>query len=227
MEYFDSGRQLTCFHCGKTESANISCPSGHYICDECHGKGAFDTIREFVLNSKSDNPFEIAEILMGFTDKVPMLGCENAWIAAGAFMAALKNQGTIKITNDQIEEALNRTRKQALGGYCGLTGICGISPAVGACFSVILGAACPKDQETAKTMKVVGKVVDAIADQTGPCCCKNFVRTALKVAVDSAKDLLNVSLTGAAEDIVCSHVTRHPHGCRTERCPYFKNIASF
>ena len=175
------------------------------------------------MNSKSDNPFEISEILMGFTDKVPMLGCENAWIAAGAFMAALRNQGPIKITNDQIEEALNRTRKQAIGGYCGLTGICGIAPAIGACFSVILGAACPKDQETATTMKVVGKVVNAIADQTGPCCCKNFVRTALSVAVDSAQELLKVSLPEPVEEIVCSHVSRHPHGCRTEKCPYFKN----
>lgn len=220
MEYFDNGKQLNCFRCGKTEFANISCPTGHYICDECHGKGVFDTIREFVLNSKSSNPFEIAEILMGYTDKVPMLGCENAWIAASAFMAALKNQGTIKITNDQIDEALNRTRKQAIGGYCGLTGVCGIAPAIGSCFSVLLGAACPKDQETAKTMKVVGKVVNAIADQTGPCCCKNFVRTALKVAADSVEEFLNISLPAPVEEIICSHITRHPHGCRKEKCPY-------
>ncbi|MFA5882076.1 MAG: DUF5714 domain-containing protein, partial [Eubacteriales bacterium] len=89
---------------------------------------------------------------------------------------------------------LNRTRKQAIGGYCGLTGVCGIAPAIGACFSVILGAACPKDQETAATMKVVGRIVNAIADQTGPCCCKNFVRTALNEALKSAKEYLHVSL---------------------------------
>lgn len=176
------------------------------------------------MNSKSGNPLEIAENLMGFTDKVPMLGCENAWIAAGAFMAALKNQGAIKISNEQIDEALNRTRKQAIGGYCGLTGVCGIAPAVGACFSVVLGAACPKDQETAITMSVVGKIVNAIADQTGPCCCKNFVRTALIEAVKSAREYLNVILPSPEESIVCTHVERHPHGCRKEKCSYFKGI---
>ncbi|KJR48971.1 Methyltransferase [Desulfosporosinus sp. I2] len=36
---------------------------------------------------------EIAETLMGYDDQVPMLGCENAWIAAGALIAAIKNEG--------------------------------------------------------------------------------------------------------------------------------------
>ena len=155
-------------------------------------------------------------------DNIPMLGCENAWIASGALMTALRNEGTIKVTNRQIIEAMNRTKRQAAGGYCGLTGVCGISPAIGSCFSVILGASCAKNQETATTMKVVGKIVNAIADQTGPCCCKNFVRTALREAVLLIKQYLNVSLPMPSEAIVCTHSTRHPHGCRESKCPYFK-----
>jgi len=150
-----------------------------------------------------------------------MLGCENAWIAAGAYLAALRNQGGVPVSNDMIGEALNRTKRQAIGGYCGLTGVCGIALAIGACFSVLLGAACPKDQETAKTMKVVGQVVNAIADQTGPCCCKNFVRTALIVAIESTEALFKISLRGASSEIRCSHSSRHPHGCRKNKCPYF------
>jgi len=152
---------------------------------------------------------------------VPMLGCENAWIAAGAYMVALKNQGCVTVSNDMIREALNRTKRQAIGGYCGLTGVCGVALAIGACFSVLLGAACPKDQETAKTMKVVGQVVNAIAEQTGPCCCKNFVRTALGVAIEATKEIFQASLQGAPSEIKCSHSARHPHGCRKEKCPYF------
>ncbi len=173
------------------------------------------------MTTTSQNPFEVAENLMDL-DKVPMLGCENAWIATGALMASLKNQGIITVTNDHISEALNRTKKQAIGGYCGLTGVCGIAPAIGACFSVILSAACPKDQETATTMKVVGKIVNAIADQTGPCCCKNFVRTALREAIISAKVYLNVTLPLPSETLICSHSTLHPHGCRKFKCPYFQ-----
>lgn len=159
-------------------------------------------------------------------DKVPMLGCENAWIACGALMAGLKNEGTIKVSNKQIEEVLTRTKRQAIGGYCGLTGVCGIAPAIGACFSVILGASCPKDRETAVTMRVVGKIVNVIADQTGPCCCKNFVRTALLEAVQLAKQYLNITLPQPRELIVCNHVERHPHGCRKDKCLYYKHHTS-
>ncbi len=152
-----------------------------------------------------------------------MLGCENAWIAAGALAAAIKNEGSIKVTDSQIDEVLNRTRKQAIGGYCGLTGVCGIAPAIGACFSVILGAACPKDRETAVTMKVVGRIVNAIAAETGPCCCKNFVRTSLFEAVGLVEQYLNVNLPLPDGTIVCCHAARHPHGCRMEKCAYYKD----
>nr|WP_282432972.1 DUF5714 domain-containing protein [Desulfosporosinus sp. Sb-LF] len=199
----------------------MSCPNGHYVCDECHGKGLFETVKEYVLANKSANSFEIAEYLME-QNNVPMLGCENAWIAAGALMAALKNEGTAKVTDEQIVEALNRTNRQAIGGYCGLTGVCGIVPAIGACFSVILGAACTKDQETAATMKVAARIVDKIANETGPCCCKNFVRTALSEAITLVKEYLNIALPSPSQSIICTHSLRHPHGCREFKCLYFK-----
>ena len=152
---------------------------------------------------------------------LPMLGCENAWIAAGALMAAIKNVGTAKVANEQVVEVLNRTKKQAIGGYCGLTGVCGVAPAIGACFSVVLGAACPKDRETAVTMRVVARIIDTIANETGPCCCKNFVRKSLIEAVKLAKEHLGIILPMVREKIVCKHVEQHPHGCRREKCSYF------
>ncbi|WP_242975863.1 DUF5714 domain-containing protein [Desulfosporosinus sp. FKB] len=222
LEYFNSGRELTCIQCGKKEIGNITCPNGHYVCDECHGKGLFETVKEYVLANKSNNLFEIAEYLIN-QDNIPMLGCENAWIASGALMTALRNEGTVKVTDEQIVEAMNRTKRQAIGGYCGLTGVCGISPAIGSCFSVVLGASCRKDQETSSTMKAVGKIVNAIAAQTGPCCCKNFVRIALSEAVLLVKEYLNVSLSTPHEPINCTHSSRHPHGCRESKCSYFKS----
>lgn len=213
-------RELTCFYCGTKDIVNISCPSGHYVCDRCHGEGLFGTVKEYVLTSKSENPFEIAEYLMDL-EKVPMLGCENAWIAAGALMAALRNEGNVRVTDEQIVEAINRTKKQAIGGYCGLTGVCGIAVAVGACFSVILGAICPKDQETATTMKVVARIVNTIANETGPCCCKNFVRKSLTEAVIIVREHLHAALPMISENIACKYINRHPHGCRKEKCSYF------
>ena len=136
----------------------MSCPNGHYICDSCHGEDTFDLIYDMSICSEGTNPFVIANEIIDKT-KLPMLGCEHAWVAAGALIAAIRNEKAIKITNEDIKEALNRTKKQAIGAYCGLTGICGIAPAIGSVYSVILGAACPKDTETSKTMFVVSKVI--------------------------------------------------------------------
>lgn len=171
------------------------------------------------MSSDQKDPFAIAERLMEDV-RTPMLGCENAWIAAGAFLAALKNAGMSAVTQELIGEALQRTKRQAVGGYCGLTGICGVVPAIGACFSVLLGAACPKDAETVQTMRVAGRVVRAVANLAGPCCCKAFVRIALVEAAEAARELFGVSLTGSPET-ACAYVERHPHGCRKERCPYY------
>lgn len=222
LDYFSNGKELLCNHCGKKETANICCVRGHYVCDDCHGKDCFEIVRDYVLKTRSTNPLEIAETLMGCKDKVPMLGCENAWISAGALIAAIRNEGTYKVTDDQVVEVLNRTKRQAIGGYCGLTGVCGIAPAMGACFSVILNAACPKDRETAKTMLVVAKIVGVIANETGPCCCKNFVRKSLVEAIDLTKKVLDISLVGNQQQITCTDIERHPHGCRKEKCSYFK-----
>ncbi len=160
---------------------------------------------------------------MGYKNKVPMLGCENAWIASGSLIASIRNEGTLNILDEQIVEALTRTQRQAIGGYCGLTGVCGVAPAIGSVFSVILGASCPKDTETATTMRVVARTVNVIANETGPCCCKNFVRNALAQAVKLAKQYLDVTLPLSGDKIICTNTDRHPHGCRKEKCSYFGN----
>ena len=220
LDYLESGREFTCIFCGQKEIGYVYCSNGHYVCDQCHGKDSYEKILKLALTAQGTNPLQVAEIMMKSTP-IPMLGCEHAWIAAGALLAAIRNSGEIRITGSQITEALTRTRKQAIGAYCGLTGICGVAPAIGACFSVILGAACPKDKETATTMRVVSQVVEAIANQTGPCCCKNFVRTALTLSCKLVQEHLKIPLPCYGE-IVCVDSNRHPHGCRKERCRFYQ-----
>jgi hypothetical protein len=221
LEYLRESVKVTCNYCGKKESGYIRCPKGHYVCEGCHDKGAYEVIKDFALATKLKDPIEIAEIMMSHPS-VHMLGCEHAYIAASAFMAALKNEGTLSIKKKQIIETLERTKKQAISGYCGLTGTCGIAIGIGAAFSVILEAGCPKDTETATTMHAVSRVIDAIANDTGPCCCKSYVRTALGVSYNLAKEYLKVNLPIHREKISCFYSQRHPHGCRKSKCLYFK-----
>lgn len=220
LEYLTEAVSVTCNYCRKEETGYIRCPKGHYVCEICHGKGAYEMIKDLALSVDLKDPLAIAETMMAHPN-VPMLGCENALVASAALMVALKNEGTIKIEEKQIIEAMDRTRKQAISGYCGLTGTCGIPIAIGAVFSVLLEAGCPKDVETSMTMHAVARTIDAIANDTGPCCCKSYVRTALGVGYNLAKEYLNVNLPIHREKISCFYTKRHPHGCRAAKCNYF------
>ncbi len=223
LKYHDKSQELKCVYCGNIEHGHISCPRGHYICDACHNKDAMVFIEETILGAESQkNPFEIAELAMSFPE-LPMLGCQHAYIAGGALMAAIKNEGSRGITNKDIEEVFRRTEKQAHGGYCGLTGVCGIAPAIGAVVSVLTGSICGKDEEQRTTMEAVTRVSREITDLTGPSCCKAYVRASLEVAVDFLRESLEIELPGSQEKS-CNHSLKHPHGCRESRCPYYSEV---
>lgn len=223
LHYSAAPAELICVYCGRKDSGYVWCPAGHYVCEACHGQEAYEVIRGIALSTPLRDPLAIAEVMMSHPS-VPMLGCEHAVAAAAALMAALKNRPLPAVGEAQIVEAMERTQKQAISAYCGLTGVCGVPIAVGAVFSIVLGAACPKDRETAITMRAVGRVVDAVANDTGPCCCKSFVRTAMVVSYDLLKEYLNLKLPLHVERISCTYVQRHPHGCRASRCVYFPKL---
>lgn len=220
LEYLDEARELTCSYCGKMEQGHIKCPKGHYICDICHNRDTIKVIEDIAFTTKSRDPFEIAELMMSYPG-LPMLGCQHAYIAGGAFMAAIKNEGSKNITDKEIKEVFRRAKKQAHGGYCGLTGVCGIAPAIGSCFAVLTGSKCDKDKEQRITMEAVTRVTRSITDLTGPSCCKAYVRTSLKTAVNYLNESLDIVLS-SSRSIACGHSAKHPHGCRKARCPYFQ-----
>lgn len=227
LDYLHHAENLTCTSCGKIVQGSITCHQGHFICEDCHAGDLKSVIRGLALTTLSEDPVAIAELMMGRPD-LPMLGCEHAFIAAGALMAALRNSpyGKGKITDADIREVFVRTAKQAVSGYCGLTGMCGIAPAIGACFSVFLGSRCGSDTEQKITMNAVIKVSQAVAELTGPSCCKAYVRAALSEAVTIFAERFGIVLPVAKTSIVCKDSNRHPHGCREEQCIYYLKPAA-
>jgi hypothetical protein len=221
LKYLKTAESLICSYCRTSVEGQIKCPEGHFICDACHSTDARKMIDELVFSSTEKDPLRIAELMMAHPG-LPMLGCEHAFIAAGSLLAALKNSPYTKITDQEIKEAFTRIGKQAVGGYCGLTGVCGIAPAIGACFSVFLGASCDSDTEQKITMDAVIRASQAIADITGPSCCKAYVRAALENAVAIFGERFGIVLPVMETAVVCRHSAKHPHGCREEKCPYFK-----
>lgn len=224
LEYLAQARELTCASCGAIERGHIRCPRGHYTCDPCHNRDAVAAIEDVARTTASCDAFEIAEAMFG-DPGLPMLGCQHAFIAGGALMAAVRNKGSHGITNADLDEVFLRTAKQAHGGYCGLTGVCGIAPAIGACFAVLTGSKCGTTDAQRTTMEAVAQVSRAITGLTGPSCCKAYVWGALEVAVAYLRESLGVSLPARAA-VACTYTDRHPHGCRGGRCPYFSPAGS-
>lgn len=220
LEQLEEPITFTCDFCADEEEGYIRCPEGHYICDKCHGSDIFDVVKEAVASMEERDPLQIAEKLMAHPD-LPFLGCEHGLIASASLLLALKNEGTLEVSDGQIEEAMNRTQKQSMPPYCALTGVCGVPIGIGAAFSTILDAACSKDRESAVTMHIVARTVDTIANEVGPMCCKRFVRTALGVAYNSAKEYFDVHLPIHREKISCSHSRKDHPNCVEEKCLYF------
>jgi hypothetical protein len=202
----------------------LACPNGHALCDACRGAEMRRIIEETALTDPGKDPLESAERMMAHPS-LPMLGCEHAFIAAGALLAALRNSPYGKLTDQDVREVFDRTAKQARGGYCGLTGVCGIAPALGAVVSVFLGARCGSDREQRIVMEAVTRAVRAITDLTGPSCCKAYVRTTIPVAVTFFAEQFGIVLPMSASPVICGHAERHPHGCREEKCPYYRKPA--
>jgi hypothetical protein len=148
-----------------------------------------------------------------------MLGCEHALIAAGALMTALQNRGGLGVTERHVTEALQRTERQAISAYCGLSGVCGVVPALGACYSVLVGAQCGKGPETRATMELVSRLASVTAEEAEPGCCKAFVRSCLVETERFLEERLGIP-TSEAMTIICRDVDRHPHGCRGPACGY-------
>jgi hypothetical protein len=166
----------------------------------------------------SASPELIAERLMADPD-LPMLGCEHAHIAAGAFLQALVNAGLAGVTTAHRDEALARTARQAVSAYCGLSGVCGVVPALGAAYSVLVGAQCGRGPETRATMELVARLSAALRDEAHPGCCKAYVRRGLEIAADYLQETSGLALPDAPQ-AVCRDMERHPHGCRGAECSY-------
>lgn len=220
LEYLTQTQKFKCFFCGKEFDGYVVCPNGHSICEDCHNRPIIDKVKEVCLASTASDPFYVFEAMLK-QPNIPMLGCHHAFMVAGALLGALKNEGTAKITEDVVDEIFFRIHKQAIGGYCGLTGICGITPAVGACFAFFLGSKCGTDQEQKIVMEITSEICRAITDITGPSCCKAYAWKSMEIAQRWFKQEFDISLLMPAQRIICHYESMHPHGCRLKRCPYY------
>jgi hypothetical protein len=222
LTYLQVAVERSCVHCGRLDQARVVCPKGHFVCDECHGREVRKIIEVTVMTARTQDPVELAEHMLAHPN-LPMLSCDHAFIAAGALLGALRNSpyGS-KIGEAEVREVFDRTAKQAYGGFCGLTGVCGVAPALGAVVSIFLGSRCGADREQKLVMEAVLRTQKVIVDLTGPGCCKAYVRAAVAEAAEFFAERFAVVLPLRRSGVVCEHAPKHPHGCREEQCPYYR-----
>ncbi len=63
LAYLEKDELMECAICHKKENSKTTCTQGHYVCNQCHMKGA-DSIIHLCQSTSSKNPFEIMEMLM-------------------------------------------------------------------------------------------------------------------------------------------------------------------
>lgn len=221
LQRLDGPAEAHCDYCGKSQALCERCLADHFICDDCSAVEVMSMIEGVVMKSGEKDPVVLSELLMRLP-ALPMLGCEHAFIAAGSLAAALKNSRYAKITNREVREILTRTADHSREESCSRTGLCSVASAVGACFSVFLDARFGSDSEQKIVTDAAIRVSQAIAGLTGPVCCKAFVRTAVDTGVSVLAERFGIVLPVSRTPLVCNHSSRHPHGCREDKCPYYR-----
>jgi len=221
MEALGTPKEVPCIFCGERESVLLSCPDAHHICDCCRSQDVRLAIETMAQTTGLTDPIRIAELMMGHP-RIGMLDCDHTFIAAGAFMAALKNSpyGS-KITDNEVREVLDRTARQTTRESCAQTGVCGIVPAMGACVALFLDVRFGSDREQQITMDAVTNISQALTDQTGPICCKAYVRVSISVASTFFAERFGILLPTSRTAVVCRSSEKHPFGCREGKCVYY------
>jgi hypothetical protein len=224
VEPLKTEEEGSCIFCGERERVAASCSSSHHCCDRCKSDETRSVISAMARTTTLTDPAAIAELMMGLP-QLGMLDCDHAVIAAGAFMAALKNSPYGgKLTDKEVSEALDRTANQVVKESCSQTGVCGIIPAIGACFSLFLGVRFGADKEQQIAMDAATKVSQTLTDLTGPVCCKAYVRASLGMAATLFAERFGIMLPASPSASVCRWSDKHPYGCREEKCPYYQKL---
>lgn len=218
LTYAQTSRVQKCIYCGKEQHSNISCPDGHFICNECHRADGTRMIELITGKSKETNPIELAREVMG-TPAVHMHGPEHHQLVPAVLLTSLQNLG-VSIKTSQIQDALFRS-SQLPGGICGSWGSCGAALGAGIGLSVLRHLTSLTKQGWGETNRDTGEILQRVGAYGGPRCCKRSTYSALLAAIDILeREGLAVFPAEAHDTPVCKDFWRNRQCLKTE-CPYY------
>jgi hypothetical protein len=218
LVYFERERELSCALCGKTFSGAAMCEKGHYVCDDCHAKIAYQEIYKLALEVDSPDPLGIALKMMALAS-VHMHGPEHHFLVPAALLSAFCRAGgpLPQGLEEALKAALERA-KNVPGGACGFWGCCGAGVGAGIFFSVATGATPLAQKSWALSNAATSAALQAISAHGGPRCCKRDSFLSLLCAARLANEQLGSSMV-LRENLRCGYSAFNEQ-CLQENCPF-------
>lgn len=217
LEYLNADEEMECVLCHKKQYSKTKCVNGHFVCDECHTSG-MDSILAICLNSRSDDPIEIIEEMMGMPS-CHMHGPEHHTMVGSALLTAYKNAGGEIDLQSALAEMQKRGR-QVPGGACGFWGACGAGISTGMFLSIALKATPLAGEAWGLSNQMTARALDAIGKNGGPRCCKRDSYLAIVEAVKFTSEKLHIDMK--MNPVVCTRAHLN-NQCRQESCPFHKD----
>jgi MoaA/NifB/PqqE/SkfB family radical SAM enzyme/ubiquinone/menaquinone biosynthesis C-methylase UbiE len=200
LSYNTKAVTASCHYCGRECRANIRCPDGHFVCDQCHQKEGLAIIRQICLTSRETDMITLLKTIRA-QPAIPMHGPEHHAIMPGVILAAARNSG-LAVGSGDILTGIERGSKVP-GGACGFMGSCGAAMGVGIAFAVLFEATPltpgARQQAQAATSRVLAKIAEVKAGR----CCQRETFIALREVAAMSAELLGTTLRAEA-NLACA-----------------------
>lgn len=219
LEYLESDQIMQCAICHTEEPSKARCVNGHYVCDDCHTRG-LDVVVGVCNKETSTDPIEIVQHIMD-EPFCHMHGPEHHVMVGAALLTAYKNAGGDIDLDEALREIMARGRKVP-GGTCGFWGACGACISSGMFVSIISKSSPLAEKPWGLSNLMTAKSLEAIAEISGPRCCKRTSFLSILTAIDFAKEHFGIEMQRTFP--TCKYFTQN-NQCISTRCPFFAHAS--
>lgn len=214
LAYDTKPSPAACHYCHTEAKTNVTCETGHFVCDKCHQKEGLAIIRQICLQTAKT---DMLELLVEIRDHqaIPMHGPEHHAMLPGIILAVAKNSG-MSVTRGDILTGIERGSKVP-GGSCGFMGSCGAATGVGIGFAVLFKATPLTPLARQKAQSATARVLTAIAGIPAGRCCQRESYMALQEVAKLSAELLAQPLR-ASGTLICAQYGDNRE-CVGRQCP--------
>ncbi|NLY46661.1 MAG: SAM-dependent methyltransferase [Tissierella sp.] len=220
LKYFEDFKKVECLYCHGNFKSNVTCESGHYICDLCHSMDANQAIENYCKSTDKTNPMEMAIELM----KIPVInmhGPEHHFLVPAVLLASYYNIKGEKNFKDKKLSIAKTRAKDIKGGFCGFYGNCGAAVGTGMYISIVTETT-PLSKENWGLVNIMtGTSLISIGNIGGPRCCKRNLFVAIEEAAKFTEKNFDLKMYDYEKFTPkCSFKSKNKQ-CLQLECPYY------